>query len=474
MTALPIVRRFLAGHLTMLRSSGGRTLLSNSGWSLFNQIARVASLAAVMIALSRHFDPQIFGSLACGLAFVRVFAVVASFGLDRVIVRQLIERREESGAIIRKAFFVKLSVAAVSYGAMIALLLAIDYQDRLTLSIAILAGAGLLFQCCDVFEYAFQAENRFRSVFLGRGLPVLAFAAVKIAAILLGVPLLAIAALESLEAGVVGLVLVMIYQHPRWNWHSQALKSGPTARRLIAEGLPLVLGTLAVMIYMRTDVLMLGKMSGYMAAGIYAAAAQITEACALAPMAFLPVLFPMIVRWRGAGVAIYEARLEKIFFWAVLAAICISIGLTIAAPALVPLLYGVAYLPSAKILMIHAWCVVFIFLSIIQIGYDIAEGLTWFATARTAAGALMNVGINLILIPRYGPIGSAVATVCSQSCTSFLFNLLHPRTRPIFVMQLKALFLVPLFCRLADFSPRSARNALTRGRSELTIFAAMD
>ena len=59
-----------------------------------------------MIALSRHFNPQVFGSLACGLAFVRVFAVIAGFGLDRVIVRHLVECPTESGEIIRRAFFV--------------------------------------------------------------------------------------------------------------------------------------------------------------------------------------------------------------------------------------------------------------------------------------------------------------------------------------------------------------------------------
>ena len=115
--------------------------------------------------------------------------------------------------------------------------------------------------------------------------------------------------------------------------------------------------------------------------------------------------------------------------------------------------------------MIHAWSVVFIFLSIIQIGYDITEGLTWFATARMGAGALINIGLNFVLIPRYGPMGSAIATVCSRELLLFFpLNLLHRGTRPIFVMQFKALLLIPCFSFLAQLSSENASKQLGRLR----------
>ena len=79
----------------------GRILASNSAWSLLNQGARVGTLAVVTIALSRHFGPQLFGSLAFGLAFVRIFAVIAAFGLDRVLVRHLSKREGFGGHAAR-------------------------------------------------------------------------------------------------------------------------------------------------------------------------------------------------------------------------------------------------------------------------------------------------------------------------------------------------------------------------------------
>ena len=170
--------------------------------------------------------------------------MIAGFGLDRVIARHLVECPTESGEIIRRAFFVKLFFAAAGYVAMIAILVAIDYHERLTLWIATLAGGSLLFQCCDVYEFVFQAQNRFQRIFLGRGVPLLICAGIKIAAIFGGASLLMIAGLETLEAAFVGGTLLMIYRAQPLSKASCIDKPAPATSRLLAEGFPLLLGAL--------------------------------------------------------------------------------------------------------------------------------------------------------------------------------------------------------------------------------------
>src|SRR5713101_5881523 len=188
------------------------TIVSNGAWSLLNQVVRVGSLALITIALSRHFGPQGFGSLAVGLAFVRIFAVIAAFGLDRVIVRHLVDRPERGAAIVGGAFWLKLGIASLSYLAMLGLVFTLERGDTLLLWITVLAGGGLLFQACDVFDYAFQAQNRFALSFLGRGVPILVSMGLKIAAILANAPLLFFAALETLEAAIIGIALALIHR----------------------------------------------------------------------------------------------------------------------------------------------------------------------------------------------------------------------------------------------------------------------
>ena len=418
-------------------------LARNGAWSLLNQAVRVGSLALVIIALGRHFGPQRFGSLAVGLALVRIFAVVASFGLDRVIVRRLVDEEERGSAITREAFWLKLAIAFVSYAAMLGLILIFQRDDNLLFAIAALAGGALLFQACDVFDYAFQAQGQFRLSFFGRGVPILLSAALKLAAIFANAPLLIFPALETVEAAVIGITLYFIYRQTNSRRTISITPTTVTWSRLLAEGLPLLLAALGIMIYMRSDVIMLGKMAGYQIAGIYAAASQISEACALLPVALMPALFPVLVRWRRFDAQFYKRKLERLFFVAVAAGLVFSLGLTFGASTVINLLLGANYLPAATILTVHGWTLVFIFIGITQSGYDVTEGLTWFATSRTFAGASLNVALNLILIPRHGAVGSAVATLIAQIFSAVLLNALHPRTRPILRMQLMSILLLP-------------------------------
>ncbi len=421
-----------------------KILALNSAWSLLNQLTRVVTLAIVMIALSRHFGPEQFGSLAFGLAFVRIFAVIAAFGLDRILVRHFVESPHDGRAILRGALRLRLVVALLSYASLLALVFVLDPHDRLTMTIVCLAGGGLLFQAFDVFDYYFQAQNRFHLAFFGRTIPVVISTAVKLVAVVMGAPLLVFAALETVEMALIAVALLSVYLRVR-DVSPLAEKPAPCSSRvLLREGLPLLLGSLAAMIYMRSDILMLGKMAGFRAAGLYSAAAQITEACALFPMAFVPALFPILLRWRQLGPEIYRRRYEALFLSAFLAGTTVAAGLTMAAPTIVRLVYGADYASSAQILVIHAWSTIFLYVAILQTGYDITEGLTWFTAVRTATGATINVVLNFILIPGYGAAGSAFATLVSLACSGFLLNALHPRTRPIFAMQLRAFLLLPL------------------------------
>ena len=422
-----------------------RLLISNSAWSLLNQFVRVASLGIVLIALSRHFGPQQFGALVFGLAFVRVFAVVAAFGMDRIIVRHLVEEPDAADSIVRRAFLLKLSVAAISYLAMLAIVFLVDPTDRLTLAITALAGASLLFQAFDVFDLAFQAQGRFRSIFIGRALPICLATVVKVAAVMANAPLLAFAAFETLEAACVGLVLFAVYRRTRTSGAPGSTPATvPTWKPLLAQGFPLLLSALAVMIYMRADILMLGKLAGYSVAGIYSAASHIFEASTLLPTALLPVLLPLVVRWRSRGEVIFHESLRRLFWNVGAAGVCMAVVLFFSSTQLIYLLFGPEYAAAAPILAILSIGGVFVFLGVAQSAIDVAEGLTWYAVVRIASGAAINVILNFILIPRYGAPGAAVATVIGHAWSAVFANALHPRTRAIFFMQLRGLCLLPL------------------------------
>ena len=65
----------------------------------------------------------------------------------------------------------------------------------------------------------------------------------------------------------------------------------------------------------------------------------------------------------------------------------------------------------------------------------IAERLLLFSLVSQGAGAILNIALNLVLIPAWGGVGSAWATVISYAAASYLVLLLFARTRPAGAMM---------------------------------------
>jgi PST family polysaccharide transporter len=91
------------------------------------------------------------------------------------------------------------------------------------------------------------------------------------------------------------------------------------------------------------------------------------------------------------------------------------------------------------VLALHIWAAIFVFLGVAQDPWTIYEGLTKLALWRTAIGAVTNVALNLVLIPAYGVIGAAIATIISQALSAFVLNAFNAKTNRIFLLQCKAI-----------------------------------
>src|SRR5699024_8053352 len=102
-------------------------------------------------------------------------------------------------------------------------------------------------------------------------------------------------------------------------------------------------------------------------------------------------------------------------------------------------LFGAAYAQAGTILAIHIWASVFVFLGVASGRWFLAENLTVLSLQRTALGAVLNIALNFVLIPDYGAVGAASATVVSQAAVNVFYDVLQPKTRGMFKMKMKAI-----------------------------------
>jgi O-antigen/teichoic acid export membrane protein len=122
-----------------------------------------------------------------------------------------------------------------------------------------------------------------------------------------------------------------------------------------------------------------------------------------------------------------------------LAAWPLMIGVGLASWLLLPLVFGEAYRGALPMLGILLLATPLFFLNQSWQAALSVRGWLWTAPAAAGIGALLNVGLNLILIPVLGGRGAAIATVVSYLVAGIGVSVIVPRLRPSAVSMMRAL-----------------------------------
>jgi O-antigen/teichoic acid export membrane protein len=173
--------------------------------------------------------------------------------------------------------------------------------------------------------------------------------------------------------------------------------------------------------------------------GIYAVAATLSESWYFVPTAIVASLFPKLIDLKETDQKRFNYRLQQIFEILFVIALSVAVLMSFMGAPLIDLFFGQQYLASAPILAIHIWTALFIFMRAAFSKWILIEDALMFSLITQGFGALTNVGLNLLLIPRYGGYGAAVATLISYAMASYFSLFFYKKSRPVFWMMTKAM-----------------------------------
>ncbi|MEA5618345.1 flippase [Cronbergia sp. UHCC 0137] len=432
--------KFNIQKLSLLKpSSGLRAIIANTGWLFADRILRMGIGIFVSIWVARYLGVEQFGILNYATAFVALFSTLSTLGLNSIVIRSIVRDPENREQILGTTFWLKLFGGVVSLLLSVATIVVMRRDDTLTIYlVSILASVGI-FQSFDTIDLWFQSQVKSKHSVIAKNTAFAVAALLKVLLISFKAPLLAFACvtLTEVSLGAVGLIIAYRIQGYSLRWWCWSIS---LAKDLLKESWPLILSGLSVMIYMKIDQIMLGEMVGNEAVGVYSAAARISEVWYFIPMAIASSVTPSIFAAKEVSEALYYRRLEQLLRLLVLISIVIALPMSLMSGTLITMLFGNGYAEAGKILAIHIWASLFVFMGVATSSWFIAEGLSEFSLRRTLIGAITNIILNFLLIPGYGGVGAAIATVISQAFASFLSNASHPKTRKIFHIQVKSLF----------------------------------
>jgi len=392
----------------------------------------------VGIWIARYLGPEQFGLFNYSIAFVALFSIFASLGLDGIIVRELVDDPSRKNEVLGTAFTLKLAGGCVTLAAAAVSIYLLRPEDSTVHLLVAIIAAGTLFQSIDGIEFWFQSRTEARFAVYARSSAFLAVSILKIVLIVNQASIVAFAWAGSLELLLGSIGLLLSYRH-----HGQRLSTwridGGRIGEMLKAAWPLTLSGIAVIVYMKIDQVMLGQMLDDTAVGIYSAAVRISEVWYFIPVSIVASVTPALIEAKRIGNALYRKRLFQIFRMMSVIALAIAIPMTFASGFVVRMFYRSQYDGAGPVLAVHIWAALFVFLGVAQGPWTINEGFTRLALFRTVIGAVVNVFLNLLLIPRYGPMGAAIATTASYALSAVILNSVSGRTREIFWMQLKSI-----------------------------------
>ncbi len=411
---------------------GFRKYFANTSWLLGERILRMVISLFVGIYVARYLGPERFGLLSYSLSFVLLFSSLASFGLDDILVRELVQSPEKRKDLLGTVFWLKVS-GAIVMGTTIALILQFKAEDQQTYWMIALITFGFLFQATNVVDFYFQSQVQSKFAVRAQAFQLLATSLFKIYLVWNQAELIWFAFALMLDQALVAALFLLVY-HWQIEWFPFFSFRWIQAKKLMRDAWPLIFAGMVVSVYMKIDQVMLKEMLDAKAVGVYAAAVKLCEAWYFVPSVITASLFPVIISSKQKSDTLYQQRMQKLYDLMVWVSVTVAIPTTFLADWVIVILYGNDFEASATVLRIYIWAGVFTFLGVASFKWLVTENLQRYSFYVLAIGAIINIGSNLLLVPIYGINGAAVATFISYGIGSYAGLAFFKKSRQAFRM----------------------------------------
>ena len=428
----------LKGYLSR---TGIQAAVRNSGWLIADKILRMVMGLVVGLWVARYLGPSNYGLMGYAFSVFGLVGIVAGLGLDGVIGRFLVRYPSRCADILGTAIGARCISGLIVFVAFSSWI----YwgQTQLPIIAGMVLAGGFLVQPLNVIRYWFDSNLESKQLVIVESIAFVVSSIVKIILILNDARVEWFIGISTVELGLGILGFTWVYFRNgigiRWRF-------SPTIGKLILrEALPLILASSAIMVYMRIDQVMLTMMSGTFEAGLYGAAARLSEVWAFLPALIAISATPSIIQCKKLNPALYLDRIGRLLSILTALAYVVIILTLCTSWWIVPQLLGPQFAGAVPILTVHVLGLIGVFQGAVYSIFYVNERLTKIYALNLGIVAIANVGLNLVLIPRLGGMGAAIATVISYTVVTVATNLCFKQTRPLFRLQMEGLRLKNIF-----------------------------
>ncbi len=410
-----------------LKTKGFKKYAGNVSWMFLGYVVRIGAKFLVGIYIARYLGATDYGLYSYAMSFALLFQVLVRLGFRDVVIREIASGKQDISTIISTVLCLKL------VGAVIALILtyvcSLVVNASYETSLILIASLYVLFETFDVLDYLFQAKVLAKYTVYASVIATVFISAVKFSFILAKLPLVYFVATFALEALLYSACLYFFF---RKDFHFRlhpALYQPKLATALLRDSWPLALAMAVTMVNTNIDQIMVKNMLSNASLGYYSVGMRLYTSLNYVPFAICATLFPAIINARKQSNQLYAQRMKELYMLMFWIGTSFALILVVFAEEIVITLFTDEFKESIKVLQISAYTMISLYLGSGLNKYLVAERLTRINAIRTGFAVMTNLGLNWLLIPRYGIEGAATATLVSSIMSVIIVPVFISSTR---------------------------------------------
>lgn len=363
-----------------------------------------------LVYLGRMLDINGFGIIGFASAFISYFILVVNFGFNTYGTVEVAKDQSKTLMYVNNILSIRI-ILAVFLTLILVLYLLFSEKNLLTKYVILITGFTL-FANAIALNWVFQAVEKMQFIAIRQVLGGL----ISLVGVMIFVhskdDVLIAAAILSLSMLIGNIWFIPIYHRMfgkiRFEFDLQFWKE------LFVKSFPLAFASIMIGIYYNLDMVMLGYMKPESDVGIYSAAFKIFMLGVLPFQLIFSAFFPALSRAGLQDTSEFKSTLKNYGKFILGTGIVSGIVLLTFSERVILLIFGENYLPSAAPLSILAMNIIIVSINVFLGNPMMAWGKNKEYSLAITMGAVTNIILNFILIPKYSYIGAAFATLASE------------------------------------------------------------
>lgn len=421
-----------------LFNPNGQKYFFHVGWNLLGRLIYLPLAFLVNVYVVRYLGPQQWGTLSYVVSFVGIFSFFASLGVDSILYVDLVKEPEKKDKLLGTAFGLKSFGSVLAFVVIMSASLLMGNSSSSTVLMAIVA-ASIFFQPINIVNYFFQAKVQSKPTVISSLIISFLMAGLKVFFVFAKYPLVFFALIYLFEAILMAIGYWYIYKRSGEkisNWFFDKV----LAFEMFKYSWPLILSSAFAMVYSRIDQVIIKHYMNETAVGFYDTAVRIAEMWYILPSIIVGSVMPAVLNAKTISPEFYALRLKRLYSFVIYFSLIFILPISLGSNYIISFLYGPEFFASAVVLRFYVWAGVAVLVGTVLNQYLLGEKETKVSLAINLAGMVLNIVLNIVLIPKKGLAGAALATMISYSIVPVTV-IFFPKIRWQLALMFKAILI---------------------------------